>query len=659
MTKEEYLRLLFILDSSRATTFNTNLVKLVEAVLADKENKGQTLGEITSEIKEVFSLDFDIDEIKTAIRKRGKEFIIDPGYYSDAKYRLKPDRYSKIRHRIENKNIDEIFSAYIHDNHLEKSLGVSECREIIIEYLYHVFNDDVAALQALINGTGKLYTIKENLFTEKKTEVINSFLNWNNKQKDDFVFAAITCGIDYCILTNKKDNKLTNVFRGKTFYLDANIIFRLMGINDEYRKTSTLTFINRCKSTGIKIKYTNFTRGEVTATIETHIKTVKELLGNNAPLRTEYIRKIDPKYNNIDFLEAYERWVCEEGKVGDYRGFKQHLGYLAEKIFQTMNQETHNSYEEHKTIKRFNDLKTSLSACKASRSKNASDATLGVDVSNYMLLEEKYSSNSGRSNISDTNYYIITADHAYIDWARKLTPNAIPIVVLPSVWYSILLKYQGRSDDDNKSFAQFLNLRITYEHRDRKDIDCLISKVSNLPENEEIKNRVLYDISQNIQEYTDKEYDTDKMIAVAQQSVIEEMVNGEVEKKMKDLEIQQRILDNTSEIAQREAVIKYKNELREKIVKNANKEIRSTWLIRKAIAILLSLIILAASVYGAYQVYIHYGIELTVAVISAVGGLGYSMFLDRIFKKLWKWSKKDILIDRYVLKELKKYDIDG
>lgn len=44
-------------------------------------------------------------------------------------------------------------------------------------------------------------------------------------------------------------------------------------------------------------------------------------------------------------------------------------------------------------------------------------------------------------------------------------PGAVPLVVKPSVWHSLLLKLNSRSDDDFKAFLSFLNLRFSENNR--------------------------------------------------------------------------------------------------------------------------------------------------------------------------------------------------
>lgn len=56
---------------------------------------------------------------------------------------------------------------------------------------------------------------------------------------------------------------------------------------------------------------------------------------------------------------------------------------------------------------------------------------------------------SGNDDFFGLNYFHISADHPFCKWAKDIRPGAIPEVILPSVWYSIILHYSGRATEDD------------------------------------------------------------------------------------------------------------------------------------------------------------------------------------------------------------------
>lgn len=84
--------------------------------------------------------------------------------------------------------------------------------------------------------------------------MLNKFLNWNNKGKNKIIFFAASYAVDYCMLTVRKNyNSYNSIFQGKIFYLDANVIFRLAGINNQERKVVISSFIDKSIEQGISI----------------------------------------------------------------------------------------------------------------------------------------------------------------------------------------------------------------------------------------------------------------------------------------------------------------------------------------------------------------------------------------------------------------------
>ncbi len=53
----------------------------------------------------------------------------------------------------------------------------------------------------------------------------------------------------------------------------------------------------------------------------------------------------------------------------------------------------------------------------------------------------------GNNDFFGLNYFHISADHPFCKWAKQVRPGAIPEVILPSVWYSIILHYSGRATE--------------------------------------------------------------------------------------------------------------------------------------------------------------------------------------------------------------------
>ncbi len=113
----------------------------------------------------------------------------------------------------------------------------------------------------------------------------------------------------------------------------------------------------------------------------------------------------------------------------------------------------------------------------------------------------------------------------------------IPLVVLPSVWLTIMLRFSSRTPDDYKAFCSFMELR-TNESTDDIDIFTLLEKLAAKTDSRELKERIVKEIYENKEQYNSiDEYDN--KIQTAFDLVLDE----------KDEEQRKQVLSMQSELA--------------------------------------------------------------------------------------------------------------
>lgn len=191
--------------------------------------------EISRYIKDTYSLDFVYKEIDNTIGK-DKSFIVQKknelNYYS-----LVPEIYQKLIAKNNNNNLISILDRYISEN--DVGIDIDKLEDIILKFFYNTFNNDVQTLLKLLDKNSDIEdnTIEIEEFNSDEELIINNFLNWDNKDKNEFILNMVTSCYDYCMLTIKKDDRsYSNVFNNKIFYLDSNVIFRLAGFNKKERQ---------------------------------------------------------------------------------------------------------------------------------------------------------------------------------------------------------------------------------------------------------------------------------------------------------------------------------------------------------------------------------------------------------------------------------------
>src|SRR5690606_24640604 len=104
------------------------------------------------------------------------------------------------------------------------------------------------------------------------------------------------------------------------------------------------------------------------------------------------------------------------------------------------------------------------------------DASI-IDAKNIQII--KALRNGNYVNIFDCKYYFISADQLLRKWDYT-QKESIPIVLLPSQWMSILLRYLNRSSDDFKSFVSFLNISNGEKGISNENLQLILSGISEI-----------------------------------------------------------------------------------------------------------------------------------------------------------------------------------
>lgn len=501
MKENDFLRFALLLSSGQASTFKKNLTKMIKLILFDNYGDPLTIYQIRKQAEEKYALIFSDQEIRQVLKSsKNKCFIMIDD--NPPTFTLHPDDYAKLKKTEDLNLFDEIISRFLSGEGQNCPFSESSFKDIIYKYIYQVFNSDIHTLLSLMNYRGE--TLVEDIppidFDNEHKLWLNNFLNWQDTPKNKLIFDLISSGYEFCMMTIKKDNKSYNsLFKGKEFFIDSNIIFRLAGFHNKDRQDSTISFLNKCKSCGININYTNFTNQEIDITLDTQVLYVQKFFAGQTPISLEAFASLLGPYTKKDFHSLYYHWTQEpQNKVGDYESFKRYLKRQAAKYLNNMHFVSFESFNNSKHRSDFQALCMDLKNFKNDKAKETYLPSIEIDVQNYLYLKQ---CNEGQHSNSflDKKYYFITADHNLIEWANNKCPGAVPTFVLPSVWYSLMLKYDGRSTDDYNAFCYFLNLRMsTPEDKLSDSKEQILSYIVALNESAEIKEEMIYDINERL-----------------------------------------------------------------------------------------------------------------------------------------------------------------
>lgn len=505
MDKDTLFRMNFILQDSSATTTKTYLYKMIESILFDSSTP-LSVNRIRELLASQYYLEFSNEEIINAINSksnRNSHIIANENLYS-----LTPEYSNKLANAD---SVEFLMKKYIQLAIADLDMNISEenLYSLISKYLYFCFNTNKTVLLSLIEGTP---IVQSENFVANNEEIayINKFLQWKNTDKNKLLYQLISYCYIYCSLNTKKDILLSkSIFKKKHFYLDANIIFRLAGINNDDRQNTISSFINKCKEVGIKLSFTSSTFDEVYRVIESKVNIIKGITHSCEPL------SIDLNAYGNDFYNLYIQWCKKPGNC--YNDFNSFQIYLTELVNDVMTQLDYVDIKTSPQLKNkcFDTYVQSLKDYKYQNTyKPQSSASAKTDITNLLYLNEDRSSSSNESLFS-TNVFFISADQILINWSKTIA-EGVPLIVLPSVWLTILLRFTGRSNDDYQAFVSFMNLR---SHNSVNDIDIfgLIRELGFHTDDKLLKEKIITEIIYHKNDYSfeknneviiDKAFDT-------------------------------------------------------------------------------------------------------------------------------------------------------
>lgn len=484
LTRDKFFRLNFILQDNAATTNRTYLSKIIEYILFDS-GAALSINDIQNRIVEKTSLQFSEDELFRSLSKSIKdrtvvkihdEFLLEPKF----RERIKKERTLE-------EEIKEIVSEAIND--LELSCTIQELYVLITRYLYYCFNTNKNLLLSLIGHYISDDDSKEFNATNSEKTIINKFLGWNNSEKDRLLYKVVSYCYIYCCLNTKKDALLSkSIFKNKRFYLDANIVFRLAGINRDDRKQTINSFVKKCNELGIKLCYTDITLDEIYRVLDATIIWLNKVCASTKPID---LGKYDVEQN--DFYSLYVEWSKNNSNsVSDIEAYRYYLISLINETvdeLEYVSASIKNDDEKKHYQKQLLELKNQHQP-----QKNHSDKSAKTDIDNISFIYSERK-NKVTGDIFSINEYFITADQVLIEWSNDTFPG-VPITVLPSLWLTIMLRFTGRTDDDYKAFCSFMNLRLN-NMVDSIDIFSVLSELNLHTNDKLLKEKIVTEIVAN------------------------------------------------------------------------------------------------------------------------------------------------------------------
>lgn len=505
--EKDLLRLAMILENQGATTRDRYICKFVEYVLFDSEKSELSSLEICTCIKNRFQLEFDLTEIEAAVKKRGIGRLEETQGY----YRLTP----KVANQLSSQksSLDQLRNYLTLFSQDRPNVDIEATLMLVQKYLYFCFNSNASNLLSLIGENPK--HIDSTTFTaefnpsQEEIDIINDFIHWENAEKNKFMYSVVSSCYEYCLITaNKSPTISKSIFRGKKFFLDTNIIFRIAGFNKDERRFVSKVFVEKCREVGVALCYTSAVLTEIYRVIDSQIKYIRVITNEQAPVDANLISKLSSNYEVNDFYTLYYNWCKEpQNRYNDFPSFRNYLTGMISNIisnFEYIDSTIIKDYDENEqqlfdTLMKFKSEKRPY--------KKTTIESIKTDVKQVLYLNSIRPKSA--KSLWDMNEYIVSADQLLISWAEE-TFNGVPIVVIPSLWLSIILKVSGRAtENDYKSFCMFMTLRHSRTDDNTIHINAveLLSKLSEKTIDSSLKEQIIAEILSNRGKYSFSEPD--------------------------------------------------------------------------------------------------------------------------------------------------------
>lgn len=471
-------------DNNYEVSTKTIIRKVIECAILSNGNKPLNVHQIIEFVHTSYNLHLIEEEVISIVTHVKEEGFAVNTKQEETIVCLTERRKFHLESKVSNKTIDYFIDEFLKVK-TELATGVN-VKEVIYRFLYELLSTNIESFKKLLDSKKQvedLINIESHSYTPIEREVINEFLTWDENDKNKSIFDIASYALEYCMISNNGNGahiQLNNL-KNKTFYVDTNVIYRALGINGENRKKRTTTFLNKVTKTGSALIVSKFTELELKDSITFYIDKLKKN-PLNRPISPDVFNQ---KYfrSLSDIYDFYYQW--RTGLANDsLELFEAHILGLYEKFKAEFKVTTDYKLpfdeKDDKVIAKITDLSNGIS-----RHKDADNARHNwngdyYDASNILLIETRREGKE--SNIFETKQFFISTDQSLRRWDYYRN-MVTPIVVLPSQWLSILLRYINRTTDDYKSFVSFLNLPSGETQIDSEKIHIILKGISEMTTN--------------------------------------------------------------------------------------------------------------------------------------------------------------------------------
>lgn len=624
MTNFDLFRLNCFLNDTKANDFKRIIISLVSEYIFDLGNEFVDVKVCYKHLIEYHKLDMDFDYFFSVVENNNG--FEKTALLSNVLIKLTSKKIKEINDEINSHLIDVYILKF-----LEKHLYPIDLLEPIKSLLYQAVYENMSTfstenLSDLISA--KIHTDFENV----EIEAFNHFLEDKDHDKNTAVYNVFLKAIEFAIITSGKGIKefSKDIFNGKTYCLDTNILFRILGIGGKERQDTLISLIKSCNHQGIIFEYTPQTLGELRRTLSASVRFLQSAEAKFDVLTLGELTESDPHLFNEDFISHYSKLRMEKVVnnpdqyelllLSEFKTHEEKLGFKLSKGDLKIDEKQKDKLAEHL----FKSKKKNVYSSRYTKT------AANIDASNILYVRNLRGSNN--YNYADVKSFYLSTDRSLNSILSKDTGIKIPETILPSQLYILHHPYMSNGEEvDYELFLQFVKRRTTEFHLKGTEVLTYINIIRRQTSSKTQLRTIL-------QVYADKRY--------------ENIDNGTIEeRKIKSLEeIMETLLDK--KIAKGEMDSAELETIKGKAYYKIGAISRNTRFMVRVLDIVLTIAIIPLSLLIAKD---HFKSISVLIVITLI--LELIKFLITSKTRLWNYVWKILLIN--TLKSSGYYKLSG
>lgn len=435
-------------------------------------------------------------------------------------------KFQEVDEKVQNFSIGYHIEEFVAKNSLDPRL-IDSTRNLLYQAIYENINSFT-----IQNVKSLLPISTQEKYNKIEISTFNFFLEDKSHSKNIALFNVFLKAVEFAILTSGKGVKefSKDLFKGKAYFLDANVIFRMLGVGGNERKESVLKLIDACHHQGIVFTYSSETYREFKRKLSASVVEMNNASSaNSMEILEDIYSENEEKFNN-SFITHYASLRAEK-KVRSPDQYETQIladfKVLCKKY--SIDQDGTNPLKpgqveiwKEKLYKKKKDLNQYSRYTKTAAK---------VDATNVLLVKKLRGSND--HNYSDIKSFYLTTDRTLNSILAKENQNKIAETILPSQLFILHNSLYDKEEDlDYDSFNKFLKRRTTEFNYSGSEVLNYIDEIRNYTSDTE-------NIKEVIKAYSDKKYETALLDVDSEPEYksIKEFAESKLDKKLKKVSV--------------------------------------------------------------------------------------------------------------------------